>query len=52
MLTPQQFVAKWRNVTLKERSAGQEHLADASVIFDLRLNNNAHTAILIIEVSA
>ena len=27
-LTPQQFVAKWRNVTLKERSAAQEHFID------------------------
>jgi len=27
-LTPQQFVAKWRSVTLKERSAVQEHFLD------------------------
>ncbi|MBI5879341.1 MAG: class I SAM-dependent DNA methyltransferase [Chloroflexi bacterium] len=27
-LTPQQFVDKWRNVTLKERSAAQEHFID------------------------
>ena len=27
-LTPQQFVAKWRNATLKERSAAQEHFFD------------------------
>ncbi|MBP7962519.1 MAG: class I SAM-dependent DNA methyltransferase [Caldilineaceae bacterium] len=28
MITPQQFVNKWRNVTLKERSAVQEHFID------------------------
>ena len=27
-LTPQTFVAKWRNVTLKERSASQSHFND------------------------
>ena len=27
-LTPQQFTAKWRGVTLKERSAAQEHFID------------------------
>jgi len=27
-LTPQAFVAKWKNVTLKERSAAQEHFID------------------------
>lgn len=27
-MTPQQFVAKWRGVTLKERSAAQEHFID------------------------
>lgn len=27
-MTPQQFVAKWRNVELKERSAAQEHFID------------------------
>ncbi|NJN97681.1 MAG: hypothetical protein HC875_28175, partial [Anaerolineales bacterium] len=27
-LTPQEFVASWRNVTLKERSAAQEHFID------------------------
>jgi restriction-modification enzyme MmeI-like protein len=27
-ITPQQFVAKWRKVTLKERSAAQEHFID------------------------
>jgi hypothetical protein len=27
-LSPQEFVAKWRDVTLKERSAGQEHFID------------------------
>ncbi len=27
-LTPQEFVAKWRQTTLKERSAAQEHFLD------------------------
>lgn len=27
-MTPQQFVSKWRNVALKERSASQEHFID------------------------
>lgn len=27
-LTPQEFVAKWHNVTLKEKSAAQEHFID------------------------
>ena len=27
-LTPQEFAAKWRDVTLKERSASQEHFID------------------------
>ena len=27
-LTPQDFVAKWRHTTLKERSAAQEHFLD------------------------
>lgn len=27
-MTPQQFVAKWRNVTLTERSASQQHFLD------------------------
>jgi hypothetical protein len=27
-LSPQEFVAKWRHVTLKERSAAQEHFID------------------------
>src|SRR5512139_235748 len=27
-LSPQEFVANWRNVTLKERSAAQEHFID------------------------
>jgi type II restriction/modification system DNA methylase subunit YeeA len=28
ILSPQEFVAKWRDVTLKERSAAQEHFID------------------------
>jgi type II restriction/modification system DNA methylase subunit YeeA len=28
LMTPQEFVEKWRNVTLKERSAAQEHFLD------------------------
>lgn len=27
-MTPQQFAHKWRGVTLKERSASQEHFID------------------------
>ena len=27
-LSPQEFVAKWRKATLKERSAAQEHFID------------------------
>src|SRR5262245_58457263 len=27
-MTPQQFVTKWRNVTLRERAAAQEHFID------------------------
>ena len=27
-MTPQEFAAKWRNVTLKERSSAQEHFLD------------------------
>ncbi|HLJ80243.1 MAG TPA: hypothetical protein VKT52_02075, partial [Ktedonobacterales bacterium] len=27
-MTPQEFAAKWRGVTLKERSAAQEHFLD------------------------
>ena len=27
-LTPQAFVAKWRDTTLKERAAAQEHFID------------------------
>jgi len=27
-LSPQEFVAKWRHITLKERSAAQEHFID------------------------
>lgn len=27
-MTPQEFVAKWRNVDLKERAAAQEHFLD------------------------
>ena len=27
-ITPQEFVAKWRKATLKERSACQEHFLD------------------------
>ena len=27
-MTPQQFVAKWRAITLKEKSAAQEHFID------------------------
>lgn len=27
-LSPQEFVAKWRHATLKERSAAQEHFID------------------------
>lgn len=27
-MTPQDFVAKWRTTTLKERSAAQEHFLD------------------------
>ncbi len=27
-LSAQEFVAKWRNVTLKERSAAQEHFIE------------------------
>ena len=27
-MTPQEFVAKWRSATLKERSASQEHFID------------------------
>ena len=27
-LSPQDFVAKWRHATLKERSAAQEHFLD------------------------
>lgn len=28
LMTPQEFVEKWRHVTLKERSAAQEHFLD------------------------
>ena len=27
-MTPQQFVTKWRTITLKEKSAAQEHFID------------------------
>ncbi len=33
-LTPQEFVAKWRDVTLKERSGSQEHFIDLCRLLD------------------
>ncbi len=33
-LTPQAFVAKWRHVELKERSACQEHFIDLCHLID------------------
>ena len=33
-MTPDQFIAKWRNATLKERSAAQEHFLDLCRLLD------------------
>lgn len=34
-MTPAQFIAKWRNVELKERSAAQEHFLDLCELLDI-----------------
>ena len=33
-MTAAQFIAKWRHVDLKERSAAQEHFLDLCAVFD------------------
>jgi len=33
-LSPQDFVAKWRHATLKERSASQSHFNDLRALLD------------------
>ena len=33
-MTPDQFIAKWQGVTLKERSAAQEHFLDLCRLLD------------------
>ena len=33
-MTPEQFVAKWAGVTLKERSSAQEHFCDLCRLLD------------------
>ncbi len=34
-MTPQEFIAKWRSVELKERSASQSHFNDLCRLLDL-----------------
>ena len=34
MMTIPEFIAKWRKVELKERSAAQEHFLDLCHVFD------------------
>ena len=34
MMTPQEFLAKWKSATLKERSAAQEHFIDLCRLLD------------------
>lgn len=33
-MTPDQFIAKWRGASLKERSAAQEHFIDLCRLLD------------------
>lgn len=33
-VTPDQFIAKWRDATLKERTASQEHFLDLCHLLD------------------
>ena len=33
-MTVHEFIAKWRKVELKERSAAQEHFLDLCTVFD------------------
>lgn len=33
-MTPEQFIAKWRSVELKERSAAQSHFLDLCELLD------------------
>lgn len=40
-MTPAAFVAKWRSVELKERSASQEHFLDLCVLLEIETPANA-----------
>lgn len=39
-MTPHDFIAKWRNVELKERSASQSHFNDLCALLDLVIRTN------------